>query len=250
MAEALGHGRGRQRPQLTEGADAEAIQHVRQPGELGTRPEQPDRQGREEGANRPARDRDRAAPTHHHPPSHGPPRPGTHGGGVGAEPAGRAAQPGAPPHHPARGGEHSVEPPAVDSGQAVCVEVRDPRRVRLAGRPDPLQPVEHLAPRRAHPVGIGRHEPQLWAARECLSNPHPGDDAECLGRGRDLPHDLASARFRSERDCSSHELAAGVLGVTPSIPAAKRGEEREAGIEHADDHKRTYVRTSGRRPDP
>ena len=75
-------------------------------------------------------------------------------------------------------------------------------------------------------LGVGRDQPQLGAARERLAEPHPGMDAERLGRARDLAHDLLAVRLRRERDRLPQQLA----------PCPHRRQQLEAGDQDADDH--------------
>ena len=123
----------------------------------------------------------------------------------------------------------------MDAAQPVGLEERLALAVGLARRADPLEPVERPPPERPHAVGIGRHEPQLGAARERLPEPHPRHDAERLGRRRHLAHHLPAPRLGRQRHRLAHQLA----------PAFKGGHERESGEQDADDHVRTHVRIWG-----
>ena len=61
----------------------------------------------------------------------------------------------------------------------------------------------------AHAVGVGRHEPQLGAARERLPHPHPLHDTERLGRRRHLADHLTPPRLGRQRDRLPHAAPAG-----------------------------------------
>ncbi len=128
--------------------------------------------------------------------------------------------------------------PAVDPVQPIRLEERTARPVRLDRGADRLEPVEDLAPERANALRVGRREPQLGTARERLPNPHPGRDAERLGRRGDLADHLLAPRLGRERDRLGEHR--------PPVP--DRGKKLEAGIEDADDHTNICSHTmNGRR---
>jgi hypothetical protein len=116
--------------------------------------------------------------------------------------------------------------PPVNAVQSAGVEERLAGGVRLGRGADRLEPVENLAPQRAHSLGIGRHEPELGAARERLPYPHARHDAEGLGRRRDLADQLRPARLGRER---------GRLGEH-RVPVPQRCDEGETGDQDAYDH--------------
>ena len=142
----------------------------------------------------------------------------------------RSARPGRapggrPPARPSRSPPCRPRRPA-DSKKAA------PARSDSTCGADPLEPVEHRVPERAHALGVGRHEPQRRAARHRLAQPHAAHHAEGLGRRRHLPHHLLAPGLGRQR---------GRLGEQrPPVPES--GQELEAGVEDADDHDRTHVR--------
>ena len=121
---------------------------------------------------------------------------------------------------------------AVYAAQPVGVEERLAGDIRLGRRPDRFEPVERSIPQRAHTLGIGRNEPELGTAGQRLPHPHARFDAERLGRGGDLSHQLRPARLWRQ---------GGRLGEQ-HMPIPERRDEGKTGDQHAHDHKRTHVR--------
>ena len=162
------------------------------------------------------------------------PRPHLQCRGVGREAARRRTEAGAGTQLPARGREHAGEIAAVEPAQPTRLEVGRPRAIGLDLGSDRLEAVEHGVPQRAHPLGVGRHEPQGRAARHGLPQSHPPHDPERLGRGGHLPHHLLASRLRGQRGRLGEQCA----------PISESRQELEAGVEDANDHDRTHVRIS------
>ncbi len=254
MAEAFSHRRRRQLGQLPQSADPEPLEHAGQPVELRSRAEQRHRQGRQECACRPDR--------HHRlgPPLDGggaerravgspPAAPRTRARSChvrdeatrsGSDPQARGEQRCRPPapiwqnfaavigaaEGPPEGCQHVLEPPAVDPAEAIGLEECGARLIGLDARPDSLEPVERLCPDRSLPLRIGRDQPQSRTARERLPHGHPARDAECLRRGRRLPHPLLTARRGRQRDRLAQQRAL--------VP--ERREQGQSGNQQTDDH--------------
>ena len=148
------------------------------------------------------------------------------------EAARRGTEAGAGSERAAGRRQHAREVTPVNPLEAPGHEERRSRVVRLQLGPDPLQPVEHGVPQRAHALGVRRHEPQRRAARHRLPQPHPAHHAKGLGRSGHLPHHLLAPRLGRQRGRLREQSAA----------VAERREELEAGVEDANDHDRTHVR--------
>ena len=145
------------------------------------------------------------------------------------ETARRSPEPRRPAERTARRRQHVVRTPAVDPAQPVDFEEGDAGAVGLALGAQARKAVEDPVPRRAHPVRVGRHEPELGTARERLPHAHAGDHAEGLGGRRHLPDRLPPTGLGREGDGAPDEV-----GGVPD-----RGEEREPGIQGAGDHTNT-----------
>ena len=158
----------------------------------------------------------------------------------------------APGAHPPRRGV-GAEPgrPGADraGGSATAGRARGPprdrRRSHAAARPrrtprrapgldrgaDPLQRAQRSLPGRLGALGVGRHQDQLRAARERLAEPHPGADAERLGRPRDLADHLRPARLGRQRHRPSEQLPALPQGAAELQSRGMRAQARSC-IEH------------------
>jgi len=141
------------------------------------------------------------------------------------EPAGEAADPTRFPVRTRRAAHG--RPWFMDAMEARGGEEGRARVVRLHLGPDPLQPVEHGAPERAHALGIGCHEPQRRAARHRLAQAHPAHDPVSLSRRRHLPHHLLPAGLGRNRRGLREERTA----------VAQGGKQLEAGVEDTYDHR-------------
>jgi hypothetical protein len=150
MSEALGHRARGQRAKLAQRADAEPLEHLGQRLELGPGAKQRDGKRCEEVAH---------GRLHHH--MRVPPSPGANlqRRGVRREAARAGAEASSRPERPAGGAEDSGQVAAVDSMKPGGGEEGGAGVIRLHLGSDPLEAVQHRAPQRADPLGIGRHEP-------------------------------------------------------------------------------------------
>ena len=223
MAEPLGQRSRGERGELAERPDPELLEDLRERLQLWPGAQERHRQGSEEVTRRPLLHHDRpgGATTRCTPA-----RPCPQRRRVGREAAGRRPEARPRPERPAGGREHPVEAAPVDALERPRGEEGHPRAIRLHGRADPLEPVEHVTPQGARSLGIGRHQTQGGTARKRLPQPHAADDAEGLGGRRHLPHHLLAPRLGRQR---------GRLGEERS-PVPESGQELEAGIENADHH--------------
>ena len=218
-AETIGQLGGAERGKRAERSHAEPLQRRRQVGATrarGRQPrsQQPDRQRRQECARSAGGHDLRAAP-----------RTCPAGRREGAEAAGAGADAGGGPDRAPGTCDHSLEPAAVQPPQRAGLEVRLPRPPRLDAGADLLQRRQHGLPGGRGTIGIGRDQPQAWAARQRLPQAHPGMDPVRLGAARDLPHQLLAIRLR--RQCQRlHEQL---------LPLAQGGQQLEARNQDAGD---------------
>ena len=110
--------------------------------------------------------------------------------------------------------------------QPAHVEADEPRSLGLDGRPDRFEAHQQSLPGVGDAGGIGGDEREARATRQRLPQPHPGMDAERLGRQRDLADLLCSAGLRRERGGRLQQLGAALQGDG----------ELEAREENAGDH--------------
>ena len=116
--------------------------------------------------------------------------------------------------------------PSPQPAQAPGLEEGLARARRLDLCADPLQTPQRLLPGRLGALGVGRHQRQLGAARERLAEPHPGAHPERLGGPRDLPDHLRPTRLGRQRQRPREQCPALTQG----------GQEGKPGDQRAGDH--------------
>ena len=103
------------------------------------------------------------------------------------------------------------DPPGVapvHSQQPAGIEARQTGKLGLDRRPDRLEPHQQPLPAVRDADRVGWDQQQPGAARERLSQAHPGMNAVSLGSERNLPHLLPSPGLRGKRDGNSEQLGA------------------------------------------
>ena len=227
-AEAVGERRARERGELPERADPEALERLGQRGGLRARAEQGDRQRREVGGERVAARR--------RPPP--PPPPAAAGRREAAATAAKREE--ATPRRAGTSSARRVTPrtpsrPPCSVEQPARVEARDAGALGLDRGADALERGEHAVPPVGHARGIGGDEPQRRAAGERLPQPQPGAHAVGLGGRGGLPDQRLAPRLRRQRDRPARQLG----------PPAGGDGEGEAGQQDADDHANTCSHPAG-----
>ena len=202
MAEALRHGRRGQRGQLAERAHAEPLEHLREGVELGPRPQQRDRERREELARLALPDDDRRiAPA--------PARPRLRGGRVRGEAARRRAQPRAGTERcgPRRARTPSRSPPWMPCRPAASKQA-SPARSDSTAAPMPSSASSTSLQSARAASGSGGTSRSSGQRASASPRRMPAHDAERLGARGDLPHHLLAPRLGRQRMASSESSSA------------------------------------------
>ncbi len=234
FAEAISERRGGNRGQLSERADAQALERFGQFGERRARSEQSNRERGEKGA------RLLAIPGDNYRAAHPSPSRRRHG----RKPRRRHAVASRHTEGSPSRGQYSLDPLALvrdqrstsmQPQQASRVEADETGTLRLDRRPDRLQPHEQPLPHVGDAGGIGWHERQLGTACERLTQTHSGVYSERLRRDRNFSHLLDAAGLRGERRGRVQQLSP-IVGCDRELKAREKD---------ADDHlNRTHVRIS------